>query len=141
MLLKYTQIKSKSSFLIFSNFFALCMEWPYRVHQDQNFYKLNYQLLMKARHVQSTQKRKLVKLLQYNKEKYCNCFCVLLWGKNIQILYRVPIMFVVACFCKHSNCPNFARTVLAFGMLSQCHRLNLFVLVFTFLTKKMFIFT
>ena len=32
------------------------------VHQDQNFYKLDYRFLMKvARHVQSTQKRKFVK--------------------------------------------------------------------------------
>ena len=46
------------------------------VHQDQNFYKLYYQFLIKARHVQSTQKRKFVKFLQYIKKKYPNCFCV-----------------------------------------------------------------
>ena len=35
------------------------------VHQDQNFYKLDYWFLMKvARHVQSTQKIKFVKFLQ-----------------------------------------------------------------------------
>ena len=36
----------------------------YGTHHDQNFYKLDYQFLMKARHVQSTQKRKFVKFLQ-----------------------------------------------------------------------------
>ena len=36
------------------------------VHQDQNFYKLDYEFLLKvAKHVQSTQKRKFVKCLQY----------------------------------------------------------------------------
>ena len=36
------------------------------VHQDQNFYKLDYQFLLKvARHAQSTQKRNLVKFLQF----------------------------------------------------------------------------
>ena len=35
------------------------------VHQDQNFYKLDCQFLLKvAKHVQSTQKRKFVKFLQ-----------------------------------------------------------------------------
>ena len=31
-----------------------------------------------------TQKRKFVKLLQYIKQKYCNCFCVLLWCKTLR---------------------------------------------------------
>ena len=48
------------------------------VHQDQNFYKLDYRFLMKvSRHVQSTQKRKFVNFLKYIK-KVWNCFCVLL---------------------------------------------------------------
>ena len=38
--------------------------------------------------------------------------------------YRVPVMFVVSCFCKHSNCADFARTVPVFDMLSQCPGLN-----------------
>ena len=50
----------------------------YGVHQDQNFYKLHYRFLMNARHVESTQKRNFVKILQYIKKKYRNCFCVLL---------------------------------------------------------------
>ena len=33
-------------------------------------------------------------------------------------------MFVVSCFCKHSNCADFARTVPVFDMLSQCPGLN-----------------
>ena len=49
------------------------------VHQDQSFYKLDHQFLIKvARHVQSTEKRKFVKFLQYIKKNYCNCFCILL---------------------------------------------------------------
>ena len=47
------------------------------VHQDQNFCKLDDRFLMKARHVQTTQKMKGVKCLQYTSKKYCNCFCVL----------------------------------------------------------------
>ena len=47
------------------------------VHQDQNFYKLDYQFSVKTRQVQSTKKRKYVKFLQYIKKKYRNCFCVL----------------------------------------------------------------
>ena len=40
------------------------------VHQDQNFSKLDYHFLTKvARHVQSNQKRKFIKFLQYVKKK------------------------------------------------------------------------
>ena len=31
--------------------------------------------------------------------------------QNIQILRKVPVMFVITCFCKHSNCLDFARSV------------------------------
>ena len=41
-------------------------------------------LMKVARHVQITQNRKFVKLLQYIKKKYCNCFCVLLWWKRFR---------------------------------------------------------
>ena len=68
------------------------------VHQDQNFSKLNYRFLMKARHVQTTQKKKGIKCLQYTSKKYCNCFCVLLTFRYIQILYGVLVMFVVTFF-------------------------------------------
>ena len=63
------------------------------VHQDQNFYKLDYQFSVKTRHVQSTKKRKYVKFLQYIKKKYRNCFCVLFWCKTFRY-----VMFVVTCF-------------------------------------------
>ena len=55
------------------------------VHQDQNFYKLDYRLLMKvARHVQSNQKRKLLNI--------CN------------ILRKcIATTFVFYCDAKHSN--------------------------------------
>ena len=55
------------------------------VHQDQNFYKLNYRFLIKvARHVQSNQKRKLLN------------FCHLL-RKSIETA------FVFYCGAKHSD--------------------------------------
>ena len=73
---------SKNKFII--EFIIVHYRAHYRVHQDQNFYKLDYQFLMKARHVHSTQKRKFVKFLQYIKEKYWNCICVLLWGKTFK---------------------------------------------------------
>ena len=96
----------------------------YGVHQDQNFYKLNYRFLMKARHVHSTQKRKFVKFLQYIKKKCRNCFYVLLWCKTfryftgfqsclllleyINILSNIlrksiATVFVFYCDAKHSD--------------------------------------
>ena len=66
------------------------------VHQDQNFCKLDYHFLMKvARHVQSNQKRKFIKFLQYIKKKYRNCFCVLLWCKTFRCFTGIS---VVTCF-------------------------------------------
>ena len=65
-----------------------------RVHflqadKHQSFYKLALLFLMeKARHVQSTQNRKLLIFLQYLKKKVLQLFCVLLWSKSIQIFLR-----------------------------------------------------
>ena len=57
--------------------------------KHQSFYKLALLFLMeKARHVQSTQNRKLVIFLQYLKKKVLQLFCVLLWSKSIQIFLR-----------------------------------------------------
>ena len=110
----------------------------YGIHQDNFFYKLNYRFLTKARHVQSTQKRKFVKFLHYIKKKYCNCFCVLLWCKTFWYFTRSQssVMFIITCFYKHSNSLDFSRSVPVCGMLSQCSGLNQFVLVFIFLSKK-----
>ena len=44
------------------------------VHQDQNFCKLDYRFLMKARHVQSTQKMESVKFLQYTSKSIATAF-------------------------------------------------------------------
>ena len=46
----------------------------YGVHKDLNFDKLDYPFLMKSGHVQSTQKRKIVKFLEYIKKKYQTVF-------------------------------------------------------------------
>ena len=54
-------------------------------------------LVKVARHVQGTQNRKFIKFLLYIKKNYRNCFCVQLWS-NIQILYEVPVIFVLTCF-------------------------------------------
>ena len=64
----------------------LCMDRVnFGVHQDQNFCKLDHQFLMKVdRHVQSTQKRKLVNLLQY-------------------IRQSIATVFVFYCEAKHSD--------------------------------------
>ena len=62
------------------------------LHADkhQNFYKLALSFLIKvARYVQSTQSRKLIIFLQYIKEKYRNCFCVLLWYKTFKYFTEV----------------------------------------------------
>ena len=70
-------------------------------HADKHrkFYKLVLSILMEvARHVQNTQNKKLVKFLQYIKKKVLQLlFCSIVMQK-IQILYRVPVMFVVTCF-------------------------------------------
>ena len=56
----------------------------YGIHQDQNFYKLDYQFLMKARRVQSTQKGSLL--------SFCN---ILRKG--------IITVFVFYCDAKHSD--------------------------------------
>ena len=49
-------------------------------NKHQSFYKLVLSFSMEvARHVQSTQNRKLVMLFQYIKKNYHNSLCVLLW--------------------------------------------------------------
>ena len=70
------------------------------MHADkhQNFYKLTLLFLMEvARHVQSTQNRKLVNFLQYITKKVSQLHLCSIVMQNIQILYGVPVMFVVTC--------------------------------------------
>ena len=56
-----------------------------KLWMEFSIFDVSYWFLMKvARHVQSTQKRKFVKLWQYIKKKYSNCFCVLLWSKTVR---------------------------------------------------------
>ena len=63
-------------------------------------YNLALSFLMEvARHVQSTQNRKLVKFLQYIKKNVLQLLLCSIVMQNIQILYRVSVMFVVTCFC------------------------------------------
>ena len=68
------------------------------VHQDKNFYKLHYLFLMKvARHIQSNQKRKLIIFAIYWEKVLQLLLCSIVM-QNIQILYWVPVMFVVTYF-------------------------------------------
>ena len=70
------------------------------LHADkhQNFYKLALSFLTEvARHVESTQIRKLVKFLQYIKKRVMQLLLCFIVMQNIQILYGVPVMFII-CF-------------------------------------------
>ena len=91
------------------NMFAISLQYlnkearnrVYFLHasKHQNFYKLLLSFLMEvARHVQNTQNRKLVKVLQYIKKNVLQLFLCSIVMQNIQILYRVPVMFIVTCF-------------------------------------------
>ena len=72
-------------------------------------------------------------LFQESKKEY--------FGQFVQRSDWILCIQLELYLCKHSNCLGFAGTVLVFGMLSRCPRLNQFVLVFRFLTKKLIIFT
>ena len=70
------------------------------MHADehQSFYKLGLLFLMEvARHVQSTQNRKLVIFLQYIKKKMSQLHMFSIVMENIQIFYGGPVMFVATC--------------------------------------------
>ena len=73
----------------------------YGVHQDQNFCKSDCQFLMKARHFQSTRKRKFANFLPNFKKKNHNCFCVLLWCQILRYFTRFQL-----CLLLHSNIPT-----------------------------------
>ena len=67
--------------------------------KHQNFCKLVLSFLMKvARHIQSTQNSKLVNVLQYIKKKVLQLILCSILMQNIQILYGVPVVFIVTCF-------------------------------------------
>ena len=66
--------------------------------KDKKFYKLDYWFLMKARHVQITQKGKLVKFLQYIKKKNRNSFCVLLWYKTFRYFTEFKTCLLLLVF-------------------------------------------
>ena len=59
----------------------------WHAHKHQSFYKLVLSFLMEgARHVQDTQNRKLVIILQYIKNNFCNCFVFYSDAKHQDIL-------------------------------------------------------
>ena len=51
-----------------------------------------------GRHVQSNQNRKLVNVLQHIRKKVLLLLLCSIVMENIQMLYDVPIKFVVTCF-------------------------------------------
>ena len=60
---------------------------------------------------------------------------------SYSILCKVPVMFVIPCFCNIptvSILPSQSQLVVCYP---KCSVLNQFILVFTFLTKTIFIFT
>ena len=71
------------------------------LHADkhQSFYKLALSFLVEvARHVQSTQIRKLVIFLQYIKKNVSQLPLYPIAMQNIQIFCGCPVMFAVICF-------------------------------------------
>ena len=63
-----------------------------------SFYKLALLFCMEvARHVESTQKRKLVIFLQRLKKKVCNSFCAVLWCKTFWYFILSRVIFVPTC--------------------------------------------
>ena len=51
-----------------------------------------------ARHVQSTQNRKLAIFLQYVEKKVLQLLLCSIVIQNIEILYMGPVMFIITCF-------------------------------------------
>ena len=67
--------------------------------KHQSFCKLALSFLMEmARHVQSSQKGKLVIFLQYIKKKVSQLLLCSDVMQNIQIFYGGPFLFVVTCY-------------------------------------------
>ena len=77
----------------------LGIEFIFCMQININFYKLALLFLMEvARHVQSTQNRKLVKFLQYIKKNVLQRLLCSIVMQNIQLLYGVSVMFIATCF-------------------------------------------
>ena len=71
------------------------------LHTDkhQNFFKLALLSLMEvARHIQSTQNRKLVIFYAMSYKKVSQLLLCYIVMQNIQIFFGAPVMFVVTCF-------------------------------------------
>ena len=60
-----------------------------------------------ARHVESTQNRKLVIFLQSIKKKVLQLLWYYIAMQNIQICYGSPALFIVTCFTNFRNVVNF----------------------------------
>ena len=90
-----------------SNKFAISLQYLeevrdgvqlFHAYKHQSFNKLTLSFLMEvARHVQSTQNKKLVIFLQYPKKKELQLLLRSIVMQHIQIFYGGPVMFVVTC--------------------------------------------
>ena len=143
-MIKHSQIAQTNKLAISLQYFQkdVMTGVHYGFHQYQNFCKLDYWFLIKAGMSKVPQKREFVKVLQYIKKKYCNCFCILLWCKTFRYFARSQSCLLLLVF---ANIPTVSilpgQSVPVCGMLFQCSGLNQFVLVFMSLIKKIFIFT
>ena len=105
------------------------------VHQDQNFYKLDYRFLIKADMSKVPKKGSLLSFCNILRKSIVTVFVFYCYAKHSDTL-EAPSMFVITCFCKYPNCLDFARSVIVCGLLSQCSGLNQFVLAYISHRKK-----
>ena len=101
-MIKYSQSTQSNKFTISLQYLKKeVWNGVHFLHADkhQSFYKLALSFLIEAaRHVRSTQNRMLVIFLQYIKKKVLQLLLCSIVMQNIQIFYRVPVMFVVTSF-------------------------------------------
>ena len=103
-MVKHSQSTRNNKFAIPSQYFKKEVRdgVPFlHANKHQTFYKLAISFLMEvARHVQSTQKRKLVTFLQYIKKKLLQLFlCSIVIKKHLNILHRSSHVCYLCCFC------------------------------------------
>ena len=101
-MIKYSPNTRRNKFTISLQY--LKKEVRNRVHflhadKHQSFYKFTLSFSAEvARHIQSTQNRKLVMFLQYREKKVSQLLLCSIMMQNIQIFYGGPVMFSVTCY-------------------------------------------
>ena len=101
-MIKYSPNTRRNKFTISLQY--LKKEVRNRVHflhadKHRSFYKFTLSFSAEvARHIQSTQNRKLVMFLQYREKKVSQLLLCSIMMQNIQIFYGGPVMFSVTCY-------------------------------------------